>query len=60
MNPYDPAFRAWCRPYGYVPTVPASDYQREKFYRYWLAYCAQVPPDCKKAHAMVQLSGLLA
>jgi len=61
MNPDNPEFLQWCRQYGYAPWRPRSTpYQWEKFARYWLAWQAKVPPDCKKAHAMVQLSGLLA
>ncbi len=60
MNPHDPLFLAWAKRFGYVPWVMTEAHQRDKFARYWLAWLADVPPDCKKAHRMVQLSGLLA
>ena len=59
MNPADPQFLAWAKRFGYAPWRLTEAHQREKFARYWLAWAAGVPPDCKLAHTMVQLSGLL-
>jgi hypothetical protein len=59
MDHDNPLFAQWCRPYGYIPFVPTTAYQREKLARYWLAWLSGTPPDCKKAHRMVLLSGLL-
>jgi len=57
--PICPVFLAWARQFGYVPGPMTKAHQRHKLARYWLAWQAGVPPDCKKAHLMVQLSGLL-
>lgn len=59
MNPNDPAFLAWARRFGYVPWQPVAGYPREKFYRYWIAWQAGIAPDCKQAHLLLSLSGLL-
>jgi hypothetical protein len=56
----DPLFVAWARRFGYVPMpCTAGTHQYEKYARYFLAWQANVAPDCKRAHAMVRCSGLL-
>ena len=59
MIPSDPTFLAWAARYGYAPWRPEEGQEREKYARYWLAWLAKIPPDCKKAHNMLRLSGLL-
>lgn len=60
MNPADPQFLAWAKRFGYVPWRPFTGHEREKFARHWLAWQANMPPDCKLAHSVVRLSGVLS